>query len=174
MDIHQIKLSEEQNTFYFIQQALSKINEAAQNYTAVDATIWLTKGDHYFFYCDKLVQYAPDIPVQWDTTQYDYTSLKEDILCSLDSMHARYPKTDNVNLVIRSYSCDSIEAKSTDQAKFDLAWFYSKCSDLKNTQTDERAVVYVNGPEFYFNITKQALFKDIIFDGINAFSQYRT
>ena len=61
---------------------------------------------------------------------YDYTVLKHDILCSLESLKAYYPKTDNVNLVVKSLRCDSIEAKSTEKARFDLAWFYSVCSDL--------------------------------------------
>lgn len=87
-------------------------------------------------------------------------------------MTGSYPKTDNVNLEFRSYSCQSIAAKKTDKALFDLAWFYSVCTDLSSTaKTDERAVVHVNAPEFYFNITKSAVFQDVIFDGINAFSQ---
>jgi len=35
---------------------------------------------------------------------------------------------------------------------------------------DERPIVYVTSPSFFFNITKSAVFKDVIFDGINAFA----
>jgi len=42
---------------YYIQQALSLINRLAANESAaeVNATIWLTKGDHFFFNCDEQV-----------------------------------------------------------------------------------------------------------------------
>jgi len=29
----------------------------SETYTEVNATIWLTKGDHFFFYCDELIDY---------------------------------------------------------------------------------------------------------------------
>lgn len=35
---------------------------------------------------------------------------------------------------------------------------------------DRRPVIHVNSPAFYFNITKSAIFQDVIFDGINAFA----
>jgi len=70
----------------------------ASNYTEVNATIWLTKGDHYFFSCNTRVNYAPTIPIVNDTTIYDYNPLKNDILCSLESLQASFPKTDNVNI----------------------------------------------------------------------------
>ena len=91
-------MDEQANNFYFIQQALSKINNASEQYKEVNATIWLTKGDHFFFYCDKKVNYAPTTPIVNDTTVYDYKPLKHDILCSIDSMKAAYPKKDNINI----------------------------------------------------------------------------
>jgi hypothetical protein len=57
---------------------------------------------------------------------------------------------------------------------YDKGWFYSHCvpkSGSLNQEIDYRPVIYVNGPQFYFNITKSAIFQDVIFDGINAFGE---
>ena len=102
---------------------------------------------------------------------YDYSPLKHDILCSLDSLQNSFPKTDNINLVIKSLKCDSVEAKSTEKARFDLAWFYSVCANVGGTSgKDERAVINVNSNSFYFNVTKSLTISDVKFDGINSFS----
>jgi len=143
------------------------------NYTQLEATIWLTKGDHFFFYCDQRKNYAPTVPIVNDTTVYDYSPLKHDILCMLESMQASYPKTDNVKLTIRSLRCDSIEAKSTNRARFDLAWFYTVCSNIGGLPPkDERAVVHLNSQNFYFNVTNFLTIEDVKFDGINGFSHF--
>lgn len=65
----------------FIQQALSRINQLASNYSEVNATIWLTKGSHFFFYCDRLANYAPEGALANDTTVYDAAPLRHDRLC---------------------------------------------------------------------------------------------
>ena len=91
-------------------------------------------------------------------------------------MKKSYPKTDNVNIAVRGLACDSEEAGRLDRSIFDKKWFYSVCVDVDGEHRDgeegqdKRPVVYVNSPNVYFNITKSALFQDVIFDGINAFA----
>jgi len=41
--------------FSYIQQALHDINMIANKYDIVNVTLWLAKGDHFFFYCDELL-----------------------------------------------------------------------------------------------------------------------
>ena len=50
--MQQIRDGEKVDNFYFIQQALTKINLLAQTYIEVNATIWLAKGEHFFIQCD--------------------------------------------------------------------------------------------------------------------------
>ena len=126
----------------------------------MNATIWLTKGNHFFFFCDT-----------FKTEPQEFGPLQKGKLCMLESLVAEYPLTDNVNLAIRSYKCDSTAAKNTSRAREDLAWFYSVCSNLgPEAMSDERAVVHVNSAAFFFNITRSAVFEDLVFDGINAFA----
>ena len=139
---------------FFLQQALYEINKMAGYYTEVEATIWLTKGDHYFFQCSELVR--ADAPK---------TPLEHDRLCQFQSLKVFHPKTDNVKLVVRALRCDSKEASSIKEAKNDKAWFKSNCV----ANDSERPIVYVNAPNFYFNITKEAIFEDVIFDAVNTF-----
>jgi hypothetical protein len=88
-------------------------------------------------------------------------------------MQNGYPKTDIVNLVVRSLDCNSKEAKkmAIGQKRSEL-WFKQNCVDLRN-RNDERPVIHVGDSYQYFNITKQAIFKDIIFDGINSFGHMK-
>jgi hypothetical protein len=75
------------------------INQEAQFYTQVNATIWLSKdSEYFFFYCDLLLE------------QSDVDALGFNKLCTLKSMQNGYPKTDNVNLVIRGLGCESPES----------------------------------------------------------------
>jgi hypothetical protein len=90
-------------------------------------------------------------------------------------MKAQYPQTDTVNLVITALSCDSTEAQAISKSSKHLiakgpAWFETACVSLNATE-DQRPVIHVNSPAFYFNITKYAVFQDLVFDGINAFAQ---
>jgi hypothetical protein len=71
----------------------------AYKYNEVNATIWLIKGDHFFFYCDQKLNL---------TSEFD--ALDANKLCALKSMQNGYPRTDNVNLVIRALSCESSSA----------------------------------------------------------------
>ena len=147
--------SAEQRQLYFLQQALYEINKIAGLHTEVEATVWLTKGDHYFFQCSELVSAdAPKTPLDYDR------------LCQFQSLKAFYPKTDNVKLVVRALRCDSQEASSIKEAKSDMTWFKNNCV----ANDSERPIVSVNAPNFYFNITKEAIFEDVIFDAINTFS----
>ena len=93
-------------------------------------------------------------------------------LCTIKSMQNGYPKTDIVNLEVRSLDCDSTQAKwvSQEQNK-SQSWFDENCVDLKAAK-DERPVIYVSDSYQYFNVTKQATFKDVIFDGINSFASF--
>lgn len=79
-DIAVLRQNEKVGKFNFIQQALSHLNDIAGNYKEVNATIWLTKGDHFFFYCDKKVKYNDTLAGSY------YQALKHDVLCSLDSL----------------------------------------------------------------------------------------
>lgn len=75
---------------------------------------------------------------------------------------------DNVDLSIRAFSCASFEARGTQKATFDAIWFQNLCV---HGEGENRPVVYVNGPHFYFNVTKSLVVQDVVFDGINAFGR---
>ena len=77
---------------------------------------------------------------------------------------------DNVNLSIKAFNCDSNEARELKKVIFDRIWFSNLCVDKEK---DNRPVVYLNSPDFYFNITKSLVVEDVIFDGINAFGHIR-
>lgn len=127
----------------------------------MNATIWLVKGEHFLIQCEKS---------KWKGSNQSSLLSNQDALCELDSLKMFYPKSDNVNFKIQTFDCDSEFAKNTKLARFDINWFYRVCANLKNKDRDERAVIHVNNPKFYFNITKSAQFNDLIFDGINSFA----
>jgi hypothetical protein len=90
-------------------------------------------------------------------------------------MKVQYPQTDTVNLVVTALSCDSIEAQTVARSSDHLlakgpSWFGTACVSLNATE-DQRPIIHVNSPAFYFNITKYAVFQDLVFDGINAFAE---
>lgn len=144
---------------------ISKLNYLASNYTEVNATVWLTKGDHYLFACDKKIEFP------FDASSASYVPLKHNVLCSMDSLVASYPKADNINIHVRALRCDSEEAKKVDQAANNLDWFNNACSnDGKVDVVDTRPVLHLNHPTFNFNITRSAVFQDVIIDGLNAFA----
>jgi len=138
------------------------VSEKALQHREVKATIWLTKGDHFWFQCEETVD--PDLE----------SPLRHDIFCAIKSLKGFVPQTDNVRLIIRSLRCDIAETLSdiefgrvVDQLGGDTE-FGRRCIDATNE--DELPVIYVNSNNYYFNITKSAEFKDLIFDGINQFA----
>jgi hypothetical protein len=171
---------------YYIQQALNLINTLAANESAaeVNATIWLTKGDHFFFNCDEQVPTTMTNKTDADgttTNELELTAvystasprppLQHNYLCAHKSMKFFYPKTDNVNLVIKTILCNDL---ASERAVAEPSTYQSKCATVATErdpwaaeQTDERPVVHVNGPNFYFNVTKSLVVENIIFDGIN-------
>jgi hypothetical protein len=154
--LNEIRKNETEDTFIFLQQALNKVYTEAVNYQYVNATIWLTKGNHFYFSC---LDFISDDSAEGDP-------LNHDAYCQLQSMKIAYPKTDNIDLKVRALRCDSVEAQLLPKSKEDQRWFYEQCI-YYSSSADERPVVYVNSNNFYFNITKSATFEDIIFDGIN-------
>ena len=168
-DLKLLREAEKSNKVQFIQQALHKINSIASKYKEVNATIWLLKGDHFFFFCDEVVEDPTSTGKAGSSAPLQHNSL-----CALESMKASYPKTDNVNLAVRALACDSPEGRALDRARLDKRWFYTNCVKPQNKTHDERPVINVNGPDFYFNITKSAIFENVIFDGINAFGEIFT
>ena len=90
-------------------------------------------------------------------------------LCKIVSMQHGYPKTDNVNLVVRALSCDSPSALKIKRLRDDPKMFYEKCINLV-TNNGDRPKIHVSDSSTYLNITKSALIKDIIFDGIHQFT----
>ena len=148
---------------------MHRINSIANEYKEVNATIWLLTGDHFFFFCSEVAENPMNIGEAGSGAP-----LLHNNLCALESMKASYPKTDNVNLVVRALACDSPEGRALDRARLDKRWFYTNCVKQQNKTHDERPVIHVNGPDFYFNITKSAVFEDVIFDGINAFGEVFT
>ena len=117
-DLKVLREAEQNGQVQFIQQALHKINSIAAEYAEVNATIWLLKGDHFFFYCNEVVEAAE---------AREGAPLKHDSLCALESMRASYPKTDNVNLAVRALSCNSQQGRALDRARLDKRWFYTNC-----------------------------------------------
>ena len=84
-----------------------------------------------------------------------------------------YPKTDNVNLVIKTVLCNDA---ASERAVAEESEYLSKCATVATgrdpwaavgTATDQRPVIHVNGPNFYFNVTKSLVVENVIFDGIN-------
>lgn len=79
--------------------------------------------------------------------------LTEDYLCTIPSLKAFLPKSNNVNLVVRSLLCDSDEAKTDYLKLFSITYFNNDCVVDKS-----QVIVHVNSPDFHFNITKSAKF----------------
>ena len=100
--------------------------------------------------------------------------MQHDIFCAMKSLKGFVPQTDNVRLIIRSLRCDiagtlsDIEFGRIVEQLGGLTDFGDFCIDATNE--DELPVIYVNSNNYYFNITKSAEFKDLIFDGINQFA----
>ena len=92
--------------------------------------------------------------------------LQNNILCTRKSMKFFYPKTDNVNLVIKTVLCNDPDSQ---RAIADYSVYVTTCADLSAT-VDQRPVVYVNAPGFYFNVTKSLVVENVVFDGINQFA----
>ena len=147
---------------------------------SVKATIWLTKGDHFFFQCAQTLD--EDIEVK---------ELQYDILCRLDSLKARYPATDNVDITFKPLYCNSITAQQLinelgniseeegNELCVNIEDFRDQEDHAENSQSTSspseaaaaaKPIIYIKSPHFYFNITKSATFENIIFDGIDAFS----
>ena len=114
----------------------------------VNATIWLTQGDHFFMYCDELIR------------QDQLQPLGMNVLCGLRTMQNGYPRTDNVNLVVKALKCDEVLPLET--------FVGNTTSDLKVgcVGAKEKPVIHVSDNSQYFNITKSAVFQDVIFDGL--------
>ena len=55
LDVYKITQNENLEKYEFIQQVLHKINMMSGQFSQVNATLWLVKGDHFFFYCDLLL-----------------------------------------------------------------------------------------------------------------------
>ena len=81
-------------------------------------------------------------------------------------MQFLYPKTDNVNLAIKTVLCNDPDSQ---RAVGDDAVYRSACADLA-AAVDQRPVVYVNAPGFYFNVTKSLVVENVVFDGVNQFA----
>ena len=124
--------------YYYIQQALHKVNKLSTSYRAIDATIWLTSGDHFFFQCDKTVEYVlpSDAAASTSTSSSSgyHQPLRGDVLCSVPSLRSFFPQTDNVNLTIRALRCESSEAKDLEKSKSDYSWFFEVCSKAKDNE----------------------------------------
>ena len=128
------------------------MNQIASHYIKVDATIWLAKGDHFFFYCDEMIDLEKDgKPNQNKTSTEKNTAgndnpssklapLRSNILCSLKSLKAQYPKTDNINLVVRALDCEEGtkgRASKLDKAFLSSPRFRQVCVELNNKTKED-------------------------------------
>ena len=99
---------DEITTFHFIQQALFQANQRAANYTQVNVTLLLTKGNHFFIQCEEQLKESEVGPHNHDK------------LCTIPSMRAFQPTTDNVKLVVRALDCNDDDLKSKFEESDDL------------------------------------------------------
>ena len=105
--------------------------------------------------------------------------MNHDSLCVLQSLKAFQPITDNVKVTIRSLDCKDDTARRKVKRVYEEL-FLANCvnhdDDIVNSTqppdkiVDERPVIHVNQNHIHFNITKEAVFENLIFDGINQFS----
>ena len=56
--LDKVKENEKKGKIEFIQQALFRMNENSLNFESVNATVWLTKGNHFFFNCGEEPDYV--------------------------------------------------------------------------------------------------------------------
>jgi hypothetical protein len=104
----------------------------------VNATIWLTKGDHFFFNCEEQVATTSTTATVEGTTTTTlsgvYTTasprpaLQNNYLCAQKSMKFFYPKTDNVNLVMKTILCNDLESQ---RAIAEYSDFIAKCATIQ-------------------------------------------
>ncbi|CDW73143.1 UNKNOWN [Stylonychia lemnae] len=140
--------------FLFVQQALSQINKEAPQYQKYNATIWLMKGDHFFFYCNGVTKFDPQQPVQLE-------------FCNPESMQNSYIKSNNVYLNVRALSCEKLSS---------IGYTFVGGGELKEyciflNGFEEFPKLYINSNMFYFNITRYAYFENVFFDGSNQYGQ---
>ena len=45
----------EEGKYFFIQQVLQLLNKKSQEYSEVRATVWISRGEHFFFQCLETV-----------------------------------------------------------------------------------------------------------------------
>jgi len=152
------------DAFPFIQSALNYLytQEDVTSLEANHVTIYLAKGDHFFFQC------SPDYN-QMSGVNFDPAQLTN--YCDrISSLLAVYPPTDNVSITFKPLVC-------TDKASFssssDPAWssFDDKCVSYnlpQELQVLQGPTVHVMDEHATFNVTNSATFENLYFSGLQA------
>ena len=94
--------------------------------------------------------------------------LVTDFCSEIDSLKAVYSRSDNVILTVKPMDC--AESESIDQA--DLEVYNKYCVDFTKTEP-EKPRVLVNSAFVNFNITNEATFEDINFEGNDNIAFYQ-
>jgi len=133
-----------------------KYDASLSLFETVEVTIYLGKGTHFFFACV-------------DGLSADVTTLVgvTDFCSEISSLKPAYLKADNINLTVKPLDCSLDNAVV--QAEPEL--FGSNCVDFEALSM-VKPVVMVNSAFVNFNVTREAVFEDIEFDGNDNFAFY--
>lgn len=123
----------------------------------INATIYLTKGTHFFFTCSG----------EESTKQYTHREFISVFrYCSEYGLYGYYySDNDNFEVTIAPLEC-SLGPKL---GLTNSASFIASCVNF--TRGDSKPVVYVNNVNTYFNITGKLTVQNIKFSGINALAR---
>ena len=144
---------------------VDEFKEASKN--GIDAYIWLYAGDHFLFSC------ATESEADFDSTS-DIANF-----CALEELHVRYPVFYDINFIVKPAYCESSYYSSEDldtltDGMLDTDFFKinGQCAEQVEDENGniitEKPIVHVLDSQSYFNITREATFKDIEFRGEQA------
>ena len=118
-----------------------------ERYDSVTITIWLGKGVHHWFFC-------PD--------SYDETLTT---VCQSPGMQYAYPKTNNVQFIVRALDCYERTYYFKDFAAYGSSSIFDE--QCARVTSGEKPQIRVANEYSLFNVTNHARFQDLEFDGLD-------
>lgn len=142
--------------------ATDKHDEKLGTLKSADVTIHLGKGDHFFFAC-----FGEEIDVDISVIKNSVGDVVTDFCGQIDTLRAVYAKSNNIRLTLKPINCAT--RSQIDEADLDV--FNEFCVDLSVSEP-EKPRVLINSAFVNFNITNEATFEDIEFEGNDNIAFY--
>lgn len=116
----------------------------------MNVTIYVGKGDHYFFIC------SGDESTMYDKSDFD--NILD--ICNYYYLSTKQIEMDNRNITLQALECNMASTLGMEHN----ANFWSMCVNI----TSAVPTIYVQNPYAFFNITGKMVIKNLKFSGINA------